>query len=61
MTLTVTIEALGARGEGIATVSGKRVFVPFTLKGETAEIDVNNERGTPVSLKDVSTARADSF
>lgn len=61
MTLTVTIEALGARGEGIATVSGKRVFVPFTLKGETAEIDVNDERGTLVSLQDASTARAEPF
>src|SRR5690606_18461815 len=61
VTLTVTIEALGARGEGITTLSEKRVFVPFTLKGETAEVSVNDERGTLVSLQDASTARVEPF
>jgi 23S rRNA (uracil1939-C5)-methyltransferase len=30
----VTIEALGAGGDGIATHEGKRVFVPWTMPGE---------------------------
>ena len=43
---TLTITALGQRGEGIAEVDGKRVFVPLTLPGEAVEATVAGERGT---------------
>lgn len=43
---TLTIAALGGRGEGIAEPGGGRVFVPFTLPGETVEAAVEGDRGT---------------
>lgn len=41
-----TIARLGARGEGVAEVDGRRIFVPFTLPGETVTAEVEGERGT---------------
>ncbi|MDR3475628.1 MAG: RNA methyltransferase [Devosia sp.] len=41
-----SILTLGQRGEGIAEIDGKRVFVPLTLPGETVDIVVEGERGT---------------
>ncbi len=46
MTITATIESLGHKGEGIALVEGRRVFVPLTLPGETVEMEVEGDRGT---------------
>lgn len=40
--LTVTIEALGREGDGIASVDGYRLFVPGTDPGETVEIEVED-------------------
>lgn len=45
MTVTATIESLGHKGEGVAVLEGKRVFVPLTLPGETVELSVEGERG----------------
>lgn len=50
MVETVTISALGHAGDGIAEVAGERVFVPFTLPGETVEIERHGSRGTAVSI-----------
>lgn len=61
MTGTVTITGLGQRGEGLAEHHGLRLFVPFTLPGETADIDVDGDRATIVSLRDASPARTDPF
>ncbi|HHY50614.1 MAG TPA: RNA methyltransferase, partial [Alphaproteobacteria bacterium] len=57
---TVRIEALGGRGEGIATHDGRRVFVPFTLPGEMVEIALDGPCGTPVSLRDASPERIEA-
>jgi len=35
----LTIETLGARGDGIAKIDGRAVFVPFTLAGEVVEAE----------------------
>ena len=45
MAETVAITALGHGGDGVAE-SGGRVFVPYTLPGETVEIERAGERGT---------------
>lgn len=58
---TVTITALGRRGEGIAEAGGKRVFVPFTLPGERVEIDVEGDRGTLREVLAPSPDRATPF
>ena len=58
---TATITALGQRGEGVAEVDGARVYVPFTLPGETAEIAVEGDRGTLTSLLKPSPHRIEPF
>ncbi|MDP3492626.1 MAG: class I SAM-dependent RNA methyltransferase [Hyphomonadaceae bacterium] len=44
--VTLTIDRLGAQGDGIATLDGKQIFAPLTLPGEiiTAEIDRDRAR-----------------
>jgi len=41
----VDITALGQRGEGVAELDGKRIYVPFALPGETVEVEIDGERG----------------
>ncbi|SMQ85877.1 23S rRNA m(5)U-1939 methyltransferase [Devosia lucknowensis] len=61
MTITATIESLGQKGEGIVTLEGRKVFVPFALPGETGTLDVDGERGRMTSLSTVSPHRAEPF
>ena len=46
MTTTTTIISLGHKGEGVAEIEGRKVFVPLALPGELVEIDMDGERGT---------------
>lgn len=39
------IEALGARGDGLATVEGERVYVPFAAPGDRVRVRLKPERG----------------
>lgn len=57
MTITTTIESLGHKGEGVALIEGKRVFVPMTLPGEVVEIDVDDERGRLLNVLEPSASR----
>lgn len=41
----LSIDSLGARGDGIATHDGKRVFVPFALPGEQVQARLLGPRG----------------
>lgn len=50
MAETVSISSLGHSGDGIAEIPGGRVFVPYTLPGETVEIERTSERGTLLRL-----------
>jgi 23S rRNA (uracil1939-C5)-methyltransferase len=45
LTRPIAITALGAQGDGIATVDGIRVFVPFALPGEQVEAELVDKRG----------------
>lgn len=36
----LSIESLGARGDGLASLDGNRVFVPFALPGERVRVEV---------------------
>ena len=47
---TLTIDGLGSQGEGVAEANGAKVFVPFTLPGETVVADLEGERGALVSI-----------
>jgi 23S rRNA (uracil1939-C5)-methyltransferase len=53
---TVDIIALGHGGDGVAETADGRVFVPWTLPGETVEIDRVTR---PVRLLDLKTASPD--
>lgn len=43
-TATLDIERLGQRGEGVARLGGKPVFVPYALAGERVVAEVEGER-----------------
>ncbi|MGV4792832.1 RsmD family RNA methyltransferase [Rhizobium sp. F40D2] len=49
-TETVTIEKLGAQGDGIAGSAGGPVYVPFSLPGETVAIARVKSQGTIMSI-----------
>lgn len=55
----VTILSLGQRGEGIAGIDGRRIYVPFTLPGEEVEVTVDGDRGTLNSVLRPSPERAE--
>jgi len=55
---TVTIDALGHAGDGIVS-AGRRLFVPFTLPGETVEIERQGERGRLLRILAPSPSRID--
>lgn len=61
MTITTTISSLGHKGEGIADIEGRKVFVPLTLPGEVVEVEADGERGSLVSLLEPATNRAIPF
>jgi 23S rRNA (uracil1939-C5)-methyltransferase len=50
MPVTTTIESLGHRGEGVALIDGRRVFVPFALPGEEVLVEVEGERATLIEV-----------
>ena len=53
----LTIEAMGARGEGIARKDGAPVFVPYALPGERIRADVKGERGRVTDVLEISPDR----
>lgn len=50
MSLQLTINSLGAKGDGVAEMDGIPVFVPFALPGERVDVERHGER---LSLLDV--------
>lgn len=56
---TVTISALGARGDGIAHVEAGPIFVPFTLPGEEAAVARDKDQGTLIALKHAAPERVE--
>ena len=53
----LTIERLGARGEGVARAGRGLVFVPYALPGETVLAEVDGERGKLVEVLEASPDR----
>ena len=58
---TATITSLGHKGEGIAEIEGRRVFVPLALPGETVVVEADGDRGTMVELVEPSPDRQVPF
>jgi len=44
------IDKLGRRGDGIAGIDGRPIYVPFALPGEQVEAEVRGERGVLTSI-----------
>lgn len=57
----LTIERLGARGEGVARGPDGLVFVPFALAGETVIAEVDGERGKLVEIVSAAPERVAAF
>ena len=61
MTITTHITSLGHKGEGVAEIDGRKVFVPLTLPGEVVEIEADGERGTLVGVIQPAGNRVEPF
>ena len=61
MTITTTITSLGHKGEGVADIDGRKVFVPLALPGEMVEIAVDGERGTLLGIIKPAANRIEPF
>ena len=55
--IDVTIEAMGARGEGVACIEGARVYIPYALPGEQIRADVKGQRGRLINVLGASPDR----
>src|SRR5262249_35588193 len=49
--VTLDIQEVGARGDGVAEEAGRRYFVPITLPGETVEAEPAAKRGEGIAAK----------
>lgn len=49
MSITLDILEVGARGDGVADLEGKRYFVPFCLPAETVEAEPLDRRGDGIA------------
>jgi len=49
VSIRLDIREIGARGDGIAELDGRRYFVPFTLPGETVEGEPRDKRGEGIA------------
>lgn len=61
MTLITTITTLGQKGEGVAEIDGRKVFVPLALPGERVEIEADGERGTLLGVITAAPNRIEPF
>ena len=59
--ITTTITALGQKGEGVAEIEGRKVFVPLALPGERVEIEADGERGTLIGIITAAPNRIEPF
>src|SRR4051812_4796099 len=61
MTFTATITSLGQKGEGVAEIDGRKVYVPLALPGEVVELEAQGDRGTLVSVTTPAASRIEPF
>jgi 23S rRNA (uracil1939-C5)-methyltransferase len=61
MPITTSITSLGHKGEGVAEIDGRKVFVPLALPGETVEIEADGERGTLLGVVTPAPNRIEPF
>lgn len=59
MSPTLTIDRLGAQGDGVAETAAGPVYVPFTLPGERVNAAIAKGRGEMIALLDASPERVE--
>ncbi|WEX07834.1 class I SAM-dependent RNA methyltransferase [Chelativorans sp. AA-79] len=59
MSVRLTIDALGAQGDGVAHTPEGPVYVPFALPGEEVLAHVEKQRGTLLAVEKPSPVRVD--
>lgn len=57
----VRIERLGASGDGVVRTTTGPLYVPYTLPGEEAEVELTGERGRAVRIASASPHRIEPF
>ncbi|MFO1104214.1 MAG: methyltransferase [Methylocystis sp.] len=55
--LRLFIQRLGVRGEGVALLHEKRVFVPYALAGESVTVEADGERARLIDVLEASPQR----
>ena len=56
---TLTIDTLGAQGDGVAHTTSAQVYVPFALPGERVNAVVEGSKGTLLSVLEASPQRVE--
>lgn len=59
MTVRLTIDSLGAQGDGVAQTERGPVFVPFTLPGEVVNAAIERDRATLMAVLEPSPLRVE--
>ena len=59
MSSTVTIERLGAQGDGVAMTGNGQVFVPFALPGERVNVAMGEKKADLVAVLEASPLRVE--
>jgi 23S rRNA (uracil1939-C5)-methyltransferase len=49
VSIRLDIREIGAHGDGVAELDGRRYFVPFTLPGETVDAEPRDKRGEGIA------------
>lgn len=55
------IDALAGGGDGVATLEGQRIFVPFSVPGDVVDINVQGSRGQIIDLIKAGPSRISSL
>lgn len=59
--VTLQIERLGHRGDGIAALDGQEIYIPFTLPGETVRVSLYDGRGELEAIEHAAESRKKPF
>ena len=57
----VTIERLGQRGEGVASIDGRPAYVPYTVPGDVIEVSGAGDHAQMQALRTPSSDRVEPF
>ena len=56
----VTIEEIGGRGDGLADVNGKTIYIPYSAPGDVIDVKINGSKGRLRHIHKQSEKRCDA-